>query len=133
MRHVVVGTALLVVGCAGTPVSTAREAPPVFTVEVDEQGEKGSRCHVELVKRRGARPETSDVIATVVISADKPAPLEAFDQLLVVQARRRCADGFAMLQAAMDDGANGYVDATAELWAYPPPAPSRTAADLVDE
>jgi hypothetical protein len=121
----------VVSACATTPVSPP---PPVIRLQVDDVGPQGAACGATLQMTRGARPANSRVVATVVVSADRPVPLEDLEQVLTVAALRRCATGLAVLRAAAADGAVGYLDAHGEAWEAmepsavgageaPPPAP----------
>lgn len=114
--------ALTVGGCATTPPSPP---PPVFSVAADEVGPKGTACGAKLQKTRGARPANARVVAVLTASVDQPVPLEALEQVLVVEALRRCATGLAILRASAADGADGFVDAAGEAWEVEvePPAP----------
>lgn len=116
-------------GCATTPPSPP---PPVFSVDADDVGPKGTACGAKLQKSRGARPANARVVAVLSVTADQPVPLEALEQVLVVAALRRCATGLAILRASAADGADGFVDAAGEAWEVevepPAPVPTPTAA-----
>ena len=114
MMRVVVFVAALLAGCATGP--TPRPAP-VFKLQAEDVGSKQTSCGAgELVRQRGASPAGSRVIAVLRVEADQAVSLEALEQVLEVAARRRCAAGFAVTRASADDGATGYLDATAEAW-----------------
>ncbi len=110
--------AVLFLSSCRTPAAT--RTAPVLRLSADDVGAKGGTCSGELDQRRGQRPPASRVIAVLRAESDRPVSLEAFEQLFEVAARRRCADGVAVLRATADDGANGYLDATAEVWSSTP-------------
>jgi hypothetical protein len=121
--------------CVTTPVPPP---PPLIRLQVDDVGPQGAACGATLQMARGARPANSRVVATVVVSADRPVPLEDLEQVLTVAALRRCATGLAVLRATAADGAVGYLDAQGEAWEQTEPPAARAvdgppaSADHVD-
>jgi hypothetical protein len=71
---------------------------------------------------RGRRPDGTAIIAVVTATSDQPVPLKALEQVVFVAARRRCADGFAIVRAEASDGATGFTKALAEVWVTAPAA-----------
>ena len=110
-------SAVFVSSCASAP-ELRRE--PVFKLVADDVGAKGDSCGGMLEVSRGKRPDGSRVVSVLAVSADRAVSLEALEQLLQVAARRRCASGFVVLRATADDGATGYLEATAESWTRAP-------------
>jgi hypothetical protein len=124
MRLAGVGLCLLA-ACASTPLPPPA---PVLSMSVDDVGPVGTACEGVLEHLRGRRPEGTVISSIVTASADQPVPLEALEQVVFVAARRRCANGFAVVRADASDGATGFTQAIAEVWVVAPAAPVIEAA-----
>jgi hypothetical protein len=98
--------------CATTTVPS----PPRLRVDVTEHGASGDDCHARIDIVRGARPEDTRVIATIVVTADRPTSLESLEQAAIVPAVARCAEGLNVLRAEAADGASGVMAITAVAW-----------------
>lgn len=107
--------------CASAPKGPA---PPSFAVEVVDVSAPGASCGRPPQTNRGPRPQEARVIATATVRVDQAVSLEAIEQVLLVQGLRRCAAGISVLRASQDPGAEGFVDAAAELWDLPHGEPS---------
>lgn len=120
---IVAGVVVVVgVGCRTPAPSRPEPLISVSTVDaVDARGavEAGANCKGRIESATGSRPIESRLIATATVSADRPVPLGTLEQMALVEAARRCADGVAIVRAATSDGAEGFVEAVAELWAVP--------------
>jgi hypothetical protein len=110
------GAGVGVAGAVACATVAPASPPPVFSVRSDEAGPHGQNCGQRPTPNRGPRPPDTRLIASLVVGADQPVSLDALEQVILVHALRRCATGISVLRASATPGADGFVDATAELW-----------------
>jgi len=108
--------------CA-TTTTTGEEPVPRLALAVEELGAAGVACDGAPKPERGPTPEGVRIVATMRATADRPVPLDALEQMLVVGAMRRCAEGLSIHRATTADGEEGYLEAVGEAWVHGDPAP----------
>jgi hypothetical protein len=101
-------------GCA----TTSSPTPPRLDVRVDDAGVVGTDCGARVDAVRGPRPEGTQRLATIVVTADRSVTIEVLEQAAMVQALSRCATGLSVLRAEAADGVVGVVAITAVAWTH---------------
>ncbi len=113
---VVVGAALVLASDGVACAMTSSPPTPRLDVRVDDAGVVGSDCGVRIDAVRGPRPEGTHLVATIVVTADRPVAIEVLEQAAMVQALAHCATGLSVLRAEAADGAVGVIAITAVAW-----------------